>query len=173
MLLKKSTFCLLVKLTDISKMSFDKCTDGMLFCCSVVVRTIHTGWGKCSGFAEVSKKNDISGVQKGKKLEQHQRKIAVLTLFLWTLQAFVETPGCPNGRTALLLLSETWQSLPALLHGQWHMGEREKDGKVYYFYLMKQLCFLCFLRLLCLMPRSPHIDSLLTKIWPGNRVTCD
>lgn len=26
----------------------------------------------------------------------------------------METPGCPNGPTALLLLCETWQSLPTL-----------------------------------------------------------
>ncbi len=57
-----------------------------------------------------------SHVHKDKKPEHHLRKTAVLTWFLWTLLAFVETPGRPNGPTALLLLSETWQSLPTLKH---------------------------------------------------------
>lgn len=34
--------------------------------------------------------------------------------FVWTLVAFVETPGCSNASTALLLFSETWQKLPTL-----------------------------------------------------------
>lgn len=34
--------------------------------------------------------------------------------FLWTLLTFVKSPGRPDGSTALLLLSETWQGLPTL-----------------------------------------------------------
>lgn len=34
--------------------------------------------------------------------------------FLWTFLAFVKTPRCANGPTALLLLREAWQKLPTL-----------------------------------------------------------
>lgn len=63
-------------------------------------------------------KNQQSGVQKG--------LVAVLTLCLWTLLAFVETPRCPNGGTALLLFTEAWQSLPTL---RWEIEKEQKYGR--------------------------------------------
>lgn len=70
------------------------------------------GWWRYN--TDISEEMKQSGVQKDKN--KNLRKTAVLTWFLWTLLAFVETPGCPNGPTALLLLCETWQSLPTLTH---------------------------------------------------------
>lgn len=44
----------------------------------------------------------------------------------------METPGSPDGPTALVLLSETWQGLPTLTRTGVH-SERKKERTMYVF----------------------------------------
>lgn len=66
---------------------------------------------------------------------------AILTWFIWTFLALVETPRCPNGAAALLLLSETWQSLPALKTQMYDDGWRQKENQNIFFLFSRLVKF--------------------------------
>lgn len=66
-------------------------------------------------------------VQPSASQSQIKVNTAVLTWFIWTFLTFVETPGRPNGPTALLLLGEARQSLSTLEHYTQNMDEEKKD----------------------------------------------